>query len=87
MATRAITSRSQRGFLAAVLVAVAVAPFEVASFFKGEYPGWWIGLIVAPAAIALTFYRSTRTRLAAWLLLSLLAVFVSVTVDVVLWFS
>lgn len=87
MAIQATVSQTQRGLLAATLTAFAVAACEAVSFYKGEYPGWWIGLLAGPPAIALTFYRSTRARLFAWLLLSLLGAFVSVAVDVALWFA
>ena len=87
MATHAAVSQTRRGLSAAVFTALAIAPFEAVSFYKGEYPGWWIGLLVAPPAISLTLYDSTRTRLLAWILLSLLGVLVSVAVDAVLWFA
>jgi hypothetical protein len=82
-----IGGRTQRGLAAAALTALVVAAFEAVSFYKGAYPGWWIGLLGAPPAIALTLYKSTRTRLLAWLLLSLLGALVSVAVDVALWFA
>ena len=79
-------SPTQRALLAAVLTAFAVAPFEAVSFYKGEYPGWWIGVFGAPLAVTLTFYSSVRARLVAWLLLTLLSILVVVTVIVGLWY-
>ena len=87
MTTRATIGQTQRGLLAAVFTAIAVAPFEAVSYYKGAYPGWWIGLLGAPPAIALTLYSSVKARLLAWLLLSLLGILVFVAVDVVLWFT
>jgi hypothetical protein len=87
VATQGTIRRTQRALFASALTALAVAAFEAVSFYKGEYPGWWIGLLGAPPAIALTFYRSTMARLFAWLLLSLFGAFVSIVVDVVLWFA
>lgn len=87
VATHAMIRRTERGLVAAAFTALAVASFEAVSFYKGEYPGWWIGLLGAPPAIALTLYRSTRARLLAWLLLSLLGALVSVAVDMALWFA
>ena len=87
VATHATARQTQRGLIAAVFTVLAVAPFEAVSFYKGAYPGWWIGLLCAPPAIALTFYSSTKARLLAWVLLSLLAAVVFVAVDVALWFA
>jgi hypothetical protein len=87
VATHVTISRTQRGLVAAAFTAIAVASFEAVSFYKGAYPGWWIGLLGAPPAIAWALYRSTRSRLFAWLLLSLLGGLVSVAVDVALWFT
>jgi hypothetical protein len=87
VAAHATISQSQRSLVAVALTALAVAPFEAVSFYKGAYPGWWIGLLGAPPVIALTFYNSTRAKLLAWLLLSLLGAVVFVAVDVVLWFA
>jgi hypothetical protein len=87
VATHATIGRTQRGLVAAAFTALAVAAFEAVSFYEGSYPGWWIGLLGAPPAIALTLYKSTGARLLAWLLLSLLGALVFVAVDVALWFA
>jgi hypothetical protein len=87
VANHGTVSQTQLVLVAAAFTALAVAPFEAVSFYKGAYPGWWIGLLCAPPAIALTFYSSTRARLLAWVFLSLLGALVFVAVDVVLWFA
>ena len=78
---------AQRAFLAAILTAVAVAPFEVVSFYKGAYPGWWIGVLGAPLVVALTFYRSVKERLLAWLLLTVVSALTVFAVIVGLWYA
>jgi hypothetical protein len=87
VAVLATISPTQRALLAAVLTAIAVAPFEAVSFYKGAYPGWWIGVFGAPLVVALIFYSSMRARLLAWLLLTLLSVLVVVAVNVGLWYA
>lgn len=79
-------SNTKRAVLAGVLTALAVAPFEAVSIYMGAYPGWWIGLLVAPLVSALTFYSSPRARLLAWALLSLLAFLVGIALDLMFWF-
>jgi len=85
VAVLATISPTKRALLAAILTAIAVTPFEAVSFYKGAYPGWWIGMFGAPLAVALTFYNSMRARLLAWLLLSLLSVLLVIAVIIGLW--
>lgn len=87
MAVLATISPGQRALLAAALTAITVAPFEAVSYYKGSYPGWWIGVFGAPLAVALIFYSSMKARFLAFLLLTLFSVFVVVAVIVGLWYT
>src|SRR6266496_6716468 len=82
----AFTGTSSRTIFAAAITALIVACLEALSFYRGLFPGYYVGVVGVPVAFALVSYHSTKSRVIAWLLLTILSVATIASVDVALWF-
>jgi hypothetical protein len=87
MISKAETRSSKCALVAALLTILFVAPFEIVSFYRGEYPGYYIGVLGVPLIIALIAFSTVRGRIIAWVLLTAVSLLTSLSVMIALWFA
>lgn len=77
----------KRGLLAALFVATLAGAVEWISIHQGGSTAIEVAFLAIPAAAAFLFFRTWRTRLAAWALLTALSYATLAAVVVGYWYS